>query len=75
MAAEQNEKDQRGLQKIIVECREKLAPEQRREAPRQQEWRHAFCILQSSMRRECKFLVVPKSAISQQKGRPEGRPR
>jgi hypothetical protein len=60
MAAEQDEEDQRGLQEIIVECRKELAPEQRREAPRQQEGRHASCILQSSMHRECKFLVVPK---------------
>ena len=33
--AEQDQKDQRGLEEIIVEGREELAPEQGREAPRQ----------------------------------------
>src|SRR6185503_797385 len=32
--AEQDEKDQRGFEKIIVECREELAGKQRRKAPR-----------------------------------------
>src|SRR5262249_17307587 len=40
---EQKEKDQRGLEKIVAECREKLGPEQGREAPRHQQRRgHGF---------------------------------
>ena len=35
----QDDKDQRGLEKIIVECREELAQEQRRKSPRQQKGR------------------------------------
>src|SRR6476661_8376730 len=45
----QDDKDQRGLEKIIVECREELAPEQRRKSSRQQQGRwHAGALLQSS---------------------------
>src|SRR5262249_26018317 len=40
---EQKEKDQRGLEKIVAEGREKLGPEQGREAPRHQQRRgHGF---------------------------------
>src|SRR5262245_27172711 len=40
---EQQEKDQRGLEEIVAECREKLGPEQGREAPRHQQRRgHEF---------------------------------
>src|SRR6266567_4734701 len=40
---EQDEEDQGGLQKIVAECREKLGPEQGREAPRHQQRRgHGF---------------------------------
>jgi hypothetical protein len=45
---EKNDKDQRGLEKIIVERREKLAPEQRCETPGQhQGLRHATTLLQT----------------------------
>src|SRR6266478_3900392 len=36
---EQNKKDQRILEEIVAECREELAPEQGREAPRHQKGR------------------------------------
>src|SRR5262249_48314032 len=40
---EQQEKNQRGLEEIVAECREKLGPEQGREAPRHQQRRgHGF---------------------------------
>ena len=38
-AAEQDQEDQRGFEKIVVECREELAGEQRRKAPRQNQGR------------------------------------
>jgi hypothetical protein len=42
---EQNDKDQGGFEKIVIEGREKLAPEERRKAPRQHYWlRHAAII-------------------------------
>ncbi len=41
---EQDEEDQRGLEEIVVERREELAPEQGREAPRQHERRHGAVI-------------------------------
>ncbi len=65
--AEQDQKDQRGFEKIIVECREKLAPEQRRKAPRQhQRERHCPSMAKSRPRR---CLTGKKN------GRPGGRPR
>src|SRR5207245_1780229 len=40
---EQKQKDQRGLEEIVAECREKLGPEEGREAPRHQQGRgHGF---------------------------------
>src|SRR5262249_49280075 len=36
---EQKQKNQRGLEEIVAECREKLGPEQGREAPRHQQGR------------------------------------
>src|SRR5215813_4283902 len=48
---EQDDEDQRGLEKIVVECREELAPEQRGKPPRQKQGRwHATSLLQSSLR-------------------------
>jgi len=48
---EQDYENQRGLEKIVVECREELAPEQRGKPPRQQQGRwHAAPLLQSSPR-------------------------
>jgi hypothetical protein len=45
----QDDKDKCCLEKIIIECREKLAPEQRRKSPRQQKGRrHVAALLQRS---------------------------
>ncbi|MGB8578331.1 MAG: hypothetical protein WCD56_17450, partial [Pseudolabrys sp.] len=45
---EQNDKHQRRLEKIIVECREELAPEYGRKSHRQQQGRwHVTALLQS----------------------------
>ena len=55
----QDDKDQRGLEKIIVECREELAPEQRRKSPRQQKGRwHAETLLQSS--HDCSMIALAR---------------